>query len=53
MPMDVAGWWRRFKAVQGEFDLILMITHIEELRDSFPTKIQVTKTEAGSQVRVI
>ncbi len=41
------------KAVQGEFDLILMITHIEELRDSFPTKIQVTKTETGSQVRVV
>ncbi len=41
------------KAVQRDFDLILVITHIEELRDAFPSRIQVTKTESGSQVEVI
>lgn len=41
------------KAVQRDFDLILVITHIDELRDAFPSRIQVTKTESGSQVEVI
>lgn len=41
------------KAVQSEFDLILVITHIEELRDAFPVRIQVAKTEMGSEVMVI
>jgi len=40
------------KAVQSDFDLVLVITHIEELRDAFPTRIQVVKTESGSQVEV-
>jgi exonuclease SbcC len=40
-------------AIQDEFDLILVITHIEELRESFPTQIQVTKTDGGSLVEVI
>ena len=41
------------KAVQSEFDLVLVITHINELREAFPTQIQVTKTEAGSMVEVV
>lgn len=41
------------KAVQDEFDLILVITHIEEMQDAFPSRIQVTKTEAGSQVELL
>ncbi len=39
-------------AVQERFDLILVITHIEELRDSFPVHLQVTKTETGSRVAI-
>jgi exonuclease SbcC len=41
------------KAVQHEFDLILVITHIDELREAFPTQIQVTKGDGGSVVEVI
>jgi len=41
------------KAVQGDFDLILVITHIVEMQDVFPTRIQVTKTDEGSQVEVL
>ncbi|MGC9399145.1 MAG: SbcC/MukB-like Walker B domain-containing protein [Anaerolineae bacterium] len=41
------------KAVQADFDVVLVITHIEELQDAFPTRIQVTKTEAGSQVMMV
>ena len=37
-------------AVKSDFDLILVITHIDELRDAFPLQLLVTKTAAGSQV---
>jgi exonuclease SbcC len=39
-------------AIQDEFDLILVITHIEELKEAFPARIEVTKTGAGSQVEL-
>ncbi len=40
-------------AVQEEFDMVLVITHIDELRDSFPVHIAVDKTENGSRIRVV
>lgn len=39
-------------AVQDTFDLLLVITHVEELRDAFPVQIAVTKTPDGSRVTV-
>jgi exonuclease SbcC len=36
-------------SVQDDFARILVITHIEELKDAFPVRIEVTKTETGSQ----
>jgi exonuclease SbcC len=36
--------------VQDHFDLLLIITHIEDLRDAFPVQIAVTKTPDGSRV---
>lgn len=36
--------------IQDDFDMILVITHIEELRDSFPVHITVEKTANGSRV---
>lgn len=36
--------------IQADFDLILVITHIDELRDSFPARLLVEKTAAGSIV---
>jgi exonuclease SbcC len=39
-------------AVQDDFELILVITHIEELKDAFPARIEVVKTPDGSQVWV-
>ena len=35
-------------SIQDDFDLILVITHIEELKESFPTRIEVSKTGNGS-----
>jgi len=36
-------------SIQDDFSRILVITHIEELKDAFPVRIEVTKTDAGSQ----
>jgi exonuclease SbcC len=40
-------------AVKDDFAKILVITHLEELKDAFPTRIEVEKTEEGSRVEVI
>lgn len=40
-------------AVQSEFACILVITHIDELRDKFPARIDVEKTAAGSRLSVV
>lgn len=39
-------------AIQDDFDLILVITHIDELRESFPVQIMVEKGAEGSRVQV-
>ena len=41
------------KSVQNEFELILVVTHIDELKESFPTHLLVTKDEEGSKVTVM
>jgi exonuclease SbcC len=53
---DAAGRERLVSAIQSiqsDFDRILVITHLDELRDAFPARIEVTKTPNGSQVRVV
>jgi DNA repair protein SbcC/Rad50 len=37
-------------SIQEDFARILVITHIEELKDAFPVRIEVTKTAHGSQI---
>jgi DNA repair protein SbcC/Rad50 len=39
-------------SIQNDFEKILVITHMEELKDAFPTRIDVVKTAEGSTVRV-
>jgi exonuclease SbcC len=39
--------------VKKDFAKILIITHLEELKDAFPGRIEVEKTAAGSQVAVM
>ena len=36
------------QAIESEFEKILIITHLDDLRDRFPVRIEVTKTPAGS-----
>jgi exonuclease SbcC len=38
--------------VQDDFSRILVITHISELKDAFPARIEVTKTPEGSTVEL-
>lgn len=39
-------------AIQDSFELILIITHIEELRDSFPVHVVIDKTPQGSRIAI-
>lgn len=39
--------------IQGDFRRILVITHIDELRDAFPSRIEVRKTPTGSQIDLV
>ena len=53
---DAEGRQRLIEAinfVREEFSKIIVITHLEELKDAFSARIEVSKTPAGSQVRVV
>ncbi len=53
---DVQGRQRLIEAinlVRNDFAKILIITHLDELKDAFPNRIEVEKTERGSTVKVI
>jgi exonuclease SbcC len=39
-------------SIQDDFQKILVITHIDELRDVFPARIDVIKTEQGSNIQL-
>jgi len=39
-------------SIQDDFEKILVITHMEEMRDAFPTRIDVLKTAEGSTIEV-
>jgi len=39
-------------SIQDDFQKILVITHVEEFRDAFPTRIDVIKTAQGSTIEV-
>jgi DNA repair protein SbcC/Rad50 len=39
--------------VKDDFAKILVITHIEELKDAFPNRIEVEKTDQGSRISLI
>jgi DNA repair protein SbcC/Rad50 len=53
---DIQGRQRLIEAinlVKHDFAKILVITHLDELKDAFPTRIEVEKTEHGSALHVI
>jgi exonuclease SbcC len=53
---DLQGRQRLIEAinlVRGDFAKILVVTHLDELKDAFPTRIEVEKTAQGSIISVI
>jgi exonuclease SbcC len=53
---DADGRQRLIEAinlVRGDFAKILVITHLEELKDAFPARIEVVKANTGSKVSVV
>lgn len=53
---DAQGRQRLVEAinmVRPDFAKILVITHIDELKDAFPTRLEVEKTDRGSLVKVV
>jgi exonuclease SbcC len=53
---DTQGRQRLIEAinlVKQDFAKILVITHLDELKDAFPTRIEVEKTDRGSTIQVI
>ncbi len=53
---DANGRQRLIEAinlVKDDFAKILVITHLDELKDAFPARIEVEKTERGSTFQVI
>jgi exonuclease SbcC len=53
---DALGRQRLVEAinlVKPDFAKILVITHLEELKDAFPNRIEVEKTLRGSTIRVV
>lgn len=50
---DAAGREKLVEAInsiQDEFEKIIVITHMEELKDAFPTRIEVTRSPTGSTI---
>ena len=41
------------QSIQSDFQKIIVITHLEGIKDSFPTRIEVTKTASGSTFEVV
>lgn len=53
---DALGRQRLVEAintVRNDFAKIFIITHLDELKDAFPNRIEVEKTERGSTVQVV
>jgi exonuclease SbcC len=53
--LDAVGRERLVDAirqVEGDFQRILVVTHIDELKDAFPARIEITKGPDGSEIAV-
>ncbi|HEV2473347.1 MAG TPA: SbcC/MukB-like Walker B domain-containing protein, partial [Chthonomonadales bacterium] len=41
------------EAIKEDFEKIVVITHVDELKDSFPNRIEVTKDATGSHIHAL
>lgn len=54
--LDATGRERLVEAInaaQQDFQRILVVTHIDELKDAFPARIEITKGPNGSEITVV
>ena len=54
--LDATGQERLTQAIQSiqdDFDKIIVITHIDQIKEAFPARIEVTKTPTGSTFEVV
>lgn len=47
------GLMQALQAVHDQFSLILVVTHLDELKEQFPQRIEVYRTVNGSRVTVV
>ena len=40
-------------AIKDDFERIIVITHIDELKDAFATRVEITKTPSGSHITIM
>ncbi len=40
-------------AIKDDFERIIVITHIDEMKDAFATRVEITKTASGSQITIM
>jgi exonuclease SbcC len=53
--LDTSGRERLVEAInaaQHDFQRILVVTHLDELKDAFPARIEITKGPNGSEIAV-
>jgi exonuclease SbcC len=53
---DIEGRQRLIEVInliRKDFEKILVITHLEELKDVFPARVEVEKTKTGSMIKVV
>ncbi len=54
--LDAAGRERLVEAInaaQADFQRIIVVTHIDELKDAFPARIEITKGPEGAEIAVV
>jgi exonuclease SbcC len=54
--LDASGRERLVEAIhaaQDDFQRLLVVTHIDELKDAFPARIEITKGPNGSEIAVV
>lgn len=54
--LDAAGRERLVEAInaaQSDFQRILVVTHLDELKDAFPARIEITKGPNGSEITLV
>jgi exonuclease SbcC len=47
------GLLEALRSVEPDFGTIIVITHLNEIRDLFPTRVEIVKTESGSRIAIV